>query len=69
MKKGQHPAYPCPRVDTPRGMTYRQHMVSQLAPVFATQFFATGGGSDYGDMVNALMIMVDSLIEAEKGAA
>lgn len=69
MKKGQHPAYPCPRVDTPRGMTYRQHMVSQLAPVVATQFFANGALSNYDQMANSLMMMVDSIIEAEKGAA
>ncbi|MDB2181730.1 hypothetical protein [Citrobacter farmeri] len=66
MKKGQHSAYPCPRLDTPRGMTYRQHLVSQIAPVVATQFFESSTWSDYDDMAGSLMLMVDSIIEAEK---
>ncbi|VEI41319.1 Uncharacterised protein [Citrobacter youngae] len=40
MSKGQQPAYPCPRIDTPRDMTYRQHLVVQIAPVMLTNFLA-----------------------------
>ena len=66
MSKGQQPAYPCPRIDTPRGMTYRQHLVSQLAPVLASQFFEGSAGRNYNDMAGSLIMMVDSIIEAEK---
>ncbi|EPB2724776.1 hypothetical protein ACT2X3_000745 [Enterobacter hormaechei] len=66
MKKGQHPAYPCARIDTPRGMTYRQHLVCQLAPVLASQFFESSLWTDYDDLASSLMMMVDSIIEAEK---
>lgn len=69
MNKGQQPAYPCPRIDTPRGMTYRQHLVSQLAPVIAAQFFESSAWTDYDDMAGSLMMMVDSIIEAEKETA
>ncbi|TNL10472.1 hypothetical protein CYD30_10065 [Kosakonia cowanii] len=69
MKKGQHSAYPCARIDTPRGMTYRQHLVSQLAPVIAVQFFESSAWSDYNDMARSLMTMVDRIIEAEKETA
>lgn len=69
MKKGQHSAYPCARIDTPRGMTYRQHLVSQLAPVVAVQFFGSNTWDDYDDMAGSLMRMVDSIIDAEKEAA
>lgn len=67
MKTGQHPAYPCHSTDlSPRGMTYRQHLVSQLAPVVAAQFFESSVWSDYDDMAGSLMMIVDSIIEAEK---
>ncbi|MCL5589863.1 hypothetical protein [Enterobacter roggenkampii] len=69
MKKGQHSAYPCARIDTPRGMTYRQHLVSQLAPVVAAQFFESSAWIDYDDLAGSLMMMVDSIIEAEKETA
>lgn len=69
MNKGQQPAYPCPRIDTPRGMTYRQHLVSQLAPVITAQFFESSAWIDYDDMAGSLMMMVDRIIEAEKETA
>lgn len=69
MKKGQHSAYPCARIDTPRGMTYRQHLVCQLAPVVAAQHFESNAWSDYDDMAGSLMMMVDSILEAEKETA
>lgn len=69
MKKGQHSAYPCARIDTPRGMTYRQHLISQLAPVLAAQFFESSAWTDYDDLASSLMMMADSIIEAEKETA
>ncbi|EPQ0592990.1 MULTISPECIES: hypothetical protein [unclassified Citrobacter freundii complex] len=47
-------------------MTYRQYLVSQLAPVIAAQFFESSAWTDYDDMGGSLMMMVDSIIEAEK---
>ncbi|KAB0554570.1 MULTISPECIES: hypothetical protein [Enterobacterales] len=69
MSKGQQPAYPCPSNATPYGMTYRQHLVSQLAPVVAAQFFESNAWDDYDDMAGSLMMVVDSIIEAEKETA
>lgn len=69
MKTGQQPAYPCPRTDSPQGMTYRQYLVSQLATVVAAQFFESSAWTDYDDMAGSLMMMVDSIIEAEKETA
>lgn len=69
MKKGQHSAYPCARIDTPRGMTYRQHLTCQLAPIIAAQFFGNSAWDDYDDMARSLMMMVDSIIEDEKETA
>lgn len=69
MKKGQHSAYPCPRIDTPRGMTYRQNLVSRLAPVIASELFSTDIWADYDDAANSLMCFVDAIIEAEKETA
>lgn len=66
MKSGQHAAYSCAHIDTPRGMTYRQHLVSQLAPVIAAQFFESSAWTDYDDMAGSLVMMVDSIIDAEK---
>ncbi|EMH1752165.1 hypothetical protein N8V92_24685 [Enterobacter hormaechei subsp. xiangfangensis] len=66
MKKGQHSAFPCARTDTPRGMTYRQYLVCQLAPLLAAQFFENSAWTDYDDLASSLMMMVDSIIEAEK---
>lgn len=69
MSTGKHPAFPCPSNATPYGMTYRQHLVSQLAPVIARQFFESGAWDEYDDMAGSLMMMVDSIIAAEKETA
>ncbi|HBM2838985.1 hypothetical protein [Enterobacter hormaechei] len=69
MKKGQHSAFPCARTDTPRGMTYRQYLVCQFAPVLAAQFFENSAWTDYDDFARSLMMMTDSIIEAEKETA
>ncbi|ENS4071266.1 hypothetical protein ACEW9T_001001 [Enterobacter hormaechei] len=69
MKKGQHSAFPCARTDTPRGMTYRQYLVCQLAPLLAAQFFENSAWTDYDDFARSLMMMTDSIIEAEKETA
>ncbi|MEI9637491.1 hypothetical protein V5055_14655 [Enterobacter hormaechei] len=69
MKKGQHSAFPCARTDTPRGMTYRQYLVCQFAPVLAAQFFENSAWTDYDDFARSLMMMTDSIIEAERETA
>ncbi|ELH8382601.1 hypothetical protein Q7X34_002450 [Salmonella enterica subsp. enterica] len=69
MSKGQHSAYPCPRIDTPRGMTYRQHLVVQIAPVMFTNFFSNDAWQDYGDLARTLVMAVDAIIEAERETA
>ncbi|CAH3504742.1 TPA: hypothetical protein P1K58_003059 [Enterobacter kobei] len=69
MSKGQQPAYPCPSNATPFGMTYRQHLVCQLAPVLAAQFFESSAWTDYDDLAGSLMMMADCIIEAEKETA
>lgn len=69
MKTGRQPAYPCPSNATPSGMTYRQHLVCQLSPVLAAQFFESSAWTDYDDMAGSLMMMVDSIIEGEKETA
>ncbi|MHA1067147.1 hypothetical protein ACR9GP_25280 [Enterobacter ludwigii] len=44
-------------------------MVSLLAPVSAEPFFENSAWTDYDDMASYLMMKIDSMIEAEKGAA
>ncbi|QLD36206.1 hypothetical protein GOL70_10120 [Citrobacter freundii] len=69
MSKGQHSAYPCPRIDTPRSMTYRQHLVVQIAPVMLTNFFSNDAWQDYDDLAKTLVMAVDAIIEAERETA
>lgn len=69
MSKGQQPAYPCPSIDTPSGMTYRQHLVVQIAPVMLTNFFSNDAWQDYGDLASTLVMAVDAIIEAERETA
>ncbi|ECH6755298.1 TPA: hypothetical protein ACGT6A_002291 [Salmonella enterica] len=69
MNKGQQSAYPCPRIDTPRDMTYRQHLVVQIAPVMLTNFFSNDAWQDYDDLAKTLVMAVDAIIEAERETA
>lgn len=69
MSKGQQPAYPCPSNATPYGMTYRQNLVSRIAPVIASEFFSTDVWANYEDAASSLMRFVDAIIEAEKETA
>ena len=66
MSTSKHPTFPRFGNGTSHSMTYRQHLVSQIAPVIAAQFFESGAWDDYDDMAGSLMMMVDSIIEAEK---
>ncbi|EBZ9516026.1 hypothetical protein EH138_17735 [Salmonella enterica subsp. enterica serovar Eastbourne] len=70
MNKGQQSAYPCPRIDTPRSMTYRQHLIVQIAPVMLTNFFSNNNAwQDYDDLAKTLVMAVDAIIEAERETA
>lgn len=67
MSNGKQPAFPCHRSDhTPSGMTFRQYLVSQLAPVMLKSFFNHDAWSDYDDAARSLMNFVDAIIEAEQ---
>lgn len=66
MKLDNSPAYPCSRNDTASGMTYRQHLIAQLAPIALDAFFNHDAWNDYGEMAKSLINAVDSIIEAEQ---
>lgn len=66
MSNGKHPAFPCPSNGTPTGMTYRQHLVSKMAPVALDAFFKHDAWSDYDELAGSLMNAVDAIIAAEK---
>ncbi len=69
MSNGQHYAYPNPSNATPGGMTYRQHLVAQLAPVMLANFYSNDVWMDYDDLARILMMAVDAIIEAEQETA
>ncbi|EPY4330024.1 hypothetical protein ACXDJA_005910 [Klebsiella variicola] len=69
MSNGQHYAYPNPSNGTPGGMTYRQHLTAQIAPVMLTNFFSNDAWTDYDDLARTLMMAVDAIIEAEQETA
>lgn len=69
MSDGQHYAYPNSSNTTPGGMTYRQHLTAQIAPVMLTEFFSNDAWQDYDDLARTLMMAVDAIIEAEQEAA
>ncbi|HGY5830421.1 TPA: hypothetical protein ACNV5T_004216 [Klebsiella michiganensis] len=66
MSNGQHYAYPNPSNATPGGMTYRQHLIAQLAPVMLAEFFSNDAWTDYDDLARTLVMAVDAIIEAEQ---
>ncbi len=51
------------------GMTYRQHLVAQIAPVMLTNFFSNDAWQDYDDLAKTLVMAVDAIIEAERETA
>ena len=66
MSNGRHYAYPNPSNTTPGGMTYRQHLVAQIAPAMLANFFSNDAWTDYDDLARTLMMAVDAIIEAEQ---
>ncbi|MDV1015096.1 MULTISPECIES: hypothetical protein [Klebsiella] len=66
MRNGQHYAYPSPSNATPGGMTYRQHLIAQIAPVMLADFFSNDAWADYDDLARTLVMAVDAIIEAEQ---
>lgn len=69
MSNGRHYAYPNPSNTTPGGMTYRQHLVAQIAPAMLANFFSNDAWTDYDDLARTLMMAVDAIIEAEQETA
>ena len=69
MIHGQHYAYPNPSNATPGGMTYRQHLVAQIAPAMLANFFSNDAWTDYDDLARTLIMAVDAIIEAEQETA
>ncbi|MDM3434577.1 hypothetical protein [Citrobacter sp. Cb034] len=69
MSNGQHYAYPNPSNATPGGMTYRQHLVAQIAPAMLANFFSNNAWTDYDDLASTLIMAVDAIIEAEQETA
>ena len=65
MSSGNKKAYPCPSNATPQGMTYRQHLIAQMAPAALTAFYAHDAWADYDDMAESLMNAVDAILEVE----
>lgn len=74
MSNGNFPAYP---VSNPanssfgggpqqNGMTYRQYLVAQLAPVALNAFFSHDAWSGYDEMAGSLMNAVDAILAAER---
>ncbi|GJL37363.1 hypothetical protein TUM17576_41830 [Enterobacter hormaechei] len=49
-----------------KGMTYRQHLVAQLAPAFVDAFFNHDTRENYDEMAGSLMNAVDAILDAER---
>lgn len=69
MSNGRHYAYPNPSNATPGGMTYRQYLTAQIAPIMLTNFFSNDAWTDYDDLARALAMAADAIIEAEQDTA
>lgn len=67
MSNANKSAYPCPSNATPHGMTYRQHLIAQMAPAALAAFYEHDAWDDYEDMAKSLMHAVDAIIAAESG--
>ena len=70
MSKGNFPTFPVTArpgcgMDS-KGMTYRQHLVAQLAPATVAAFFNHDSWENYDEMAGSLMNAVDAIIAAEQ---
>ena len=59
-------ALPCPSNATALGMTYRQHLLTQITPVCVKHFLNDVDWEDYDDMAATMLGMVDAIIAAEQ---
>lgn len=74
MNNGNFPAYPVSKTANSsfgggsqmNGMTYRQLLVAQIAPVCVKHFLNDVDWQDYDDMAGSIMMMVDAIIAAER---
>lgn len=71
MSNGNFPIFPVPaRPGCRLGdkcMTYRQHLLAQIAPVCVKHFLNDVDWEDYDDMAITMLGIVDAMIKAEKG--
>ncbi|VTP13185.1 hypothetical protein PUATCC27989T_01019 [Phytobacter ursingii] len=56
----------CAKEALSNGITYRQLLVAQIAPVFANRFLNNDDWQDYDDMAGSIMMMADAIITAEQ---
>lgn len=66
MSNGKHQAFPCHSNATSAGMTYRQHLIAQIAPVTVDAFFNHDAFDSYEEMADSLMNAVDAIVAAEQ---
>lgn len=70
MSNGNFPTFPVPahsgcRINS-KGMTYRQHLIAQLAPIVMDAFFNQDFWENYNEMAGSLMNAVDAIVAAEQ---
>lgn len=70
MSNGNFPTFPVPaRLGCglgDKGMTYRQHLIAQLAPIVMDAFFNQDFWENYNEMAGSLMNAVDAIVAAEQ---
>lgn len=70
MSNGNFPTFPVPARPGcglgDKGMTYRQHLIAQLAPVTVDAFFNHDAFDSYEEMADSLMNAVDAIVTAEQ---
>ncbi|EPT4026323.1 hypothetical protein ACVQMG_004644 [Enterobacter roggenkampii] len=62
----QHPTPASAGTSIPAGITYRQHLVAQIAPVCMQHFLNDIDWKNYDEMAGAVMMVVDAIIDAER---
>ncbi|BBE80247.1 hypothetical protein [Phytobacter sp. MRY16-398] len=70
MSNGNFPTFPVPARPGcglgDKGMTYRQHLIAQLAPIVMDAFFNQDFWENYNEMAGSLMNAVDAIVAAEQ---
>lgn len=66
MSNDKNPTFPGHRDAAPSGITYRQYLLAQIAPVCVKHFLNDVDWENYDDMAITMLGMVDAMIKAEK---